>query len=60
MFQNCGIQLTIKLLSKMATGSGKYESYNRGVRLGYITAARRRRGRVRGGTDRAAQLSVGF
>ena len=44
----------------MASGSGKYSSYNRGVRLGYITAARRRRGRVRGGTDRAAQLAVGF
>lgn len=44
----------------MASGSGQYENYNRGVRLGFITPARRRRGRVRGGTDRAAQLSVGF
>ena len=44
----------------MASGSGKYSSYNRGVRLGYITAARRRRGTVRGGTDRSAQLAVGF
>ena len=44
----------------MASGSGKFDSYNRGVRLGYITPARRRRGRIRGGADRAAQLAVGF
>lgn len=44
----------------MASGSGKFTSYNRGVRLGFITPARRRRGRVRGGTDRSAQLAVGF
>jgi hypothetical protein len=44
----------------MASGSEQYASYNRGVKLGYITPSRRRRGIQRVVTDTALQELVGF
>jgi len=43
----------------MATGSEGYASINSARKRG-TTAAGRRRGQVRGGTDTAAQAAVGF